>query len=314
MKRSFFAVVSIAITSILLMVMFQNCSSRSQSQLRKNSSSHSEEETSKEVVVFPRTPTFGIPPVNNDLEIPLPQSVPMNLQTDAALQAIEFSEIDHYVVADYWPQPALGQARINEFSYMDDSGNHITYQIQKYFSKDSSGQYFLEDYLVSSEDPNSFNWVDTWVLLIDGERGVLEIQDYFPTAISHQADMPLDHGNVLMRNKEFTSLAQGQIFDSQGKNQTGSFWNNYWIQFEGVKPKVTLPGGEFIDVVSQVEQQTVETIPDSGRTVHNYRFYFAKQIGLIAIQYFDKNWNTGSHRLLYLTKTCLVSDQVHRCP
>jgi len=238
---------------------------------------------------------------------------PSQLLNDFQLMTATSSGKTSYHVPDYWPTPAAGMVLINELAYTDGNGNAITYQIQRYANAGSHG-YYLEDYLI--DDTGKQNWNDTWVYKIDPTRGVLETIDTMAGGLSNQQSYPLLHGKTLHKKTPFVNTAYGTLETLTGE-VTGSFWNNYFLQLEDIKTQVTLPGGTFSDVVMQSEQQIIESTTQgvtAPQETLRYRFYFAKNIGIIAIQWLEESWLPESKSLLYITKSCLVSDANFRCP
>ncbi|MBP7844289.1 MAG: hypothetical protein KA116_05695 [Proteobacteria bacterium] len=240
------------------------------------------------------------------------QFSPNQLYTDLQLVNATSNNDNTYDVPFYWPTPTAGYAVINELSYTGAAGP-VTYQIQRYTNAGKNG-FYLEDYIIN--ESGTQNWRDSWVYKVDSTQGVLEIIDTTPTSVANLQSYPLKHGKTLFKNTPFVNTAYGTLENHDG-SVMGYFWNNYFIQLVDVKRQVTLPGGTFKDVVVQSEQQitqiTTNGVSAPIETIR-YRFYFAKGIGIIAIQWLDANWAPTQNPLLYLTKSCVVSADKYRCP
>lgn len=248
------------------------------------------------------------------------------------------------VVADYFPQAPVGRVRINEFGVINPvDSSDLDYLVQRYRMVEAPDRVsglptlYLEDYFVDDAEPGGLRWADTWVLTID-DTGVNEVMDTMRVDVGEwhgiysffQLEHPLVHGLTHMRGSTAEHLAlitydfvadDGTTLNFNGR----PIENTYIKTFRDLRSPVPLPGGTFDNVVVSDELQDTRY---PGRPAQDlavvYTFYFAPQIGIVAMQYYqtdeenalvyDSAGDLIPLGLLYLVRTCEVSADQYRCP
>ncbi len=279
-------------------------------------------------------PNGTSPSINSSESGPGSNSVNSSLPVDDRdMSFLASSGATSIKVSDYFPQPEMGQIRINEFSSKI-NGQSIVVGVQRYYKSQDGANFYLED-LVLNYDRNQLFWYDTWIYHIDSSNNkVLETKDNFsevtpagnPTGkfqtYTVQTESPLDHGSTLHKGQLYKTLA---IINQYSANGTyyGTSHNEYSIWLQDIKSNVTLAGLNIKNVAMQAEQQyDVCKTGNCQSHTSRYRYYFAPKqtdnepaLGIVAMQFFTEDWKPLLHGFKVLTKTCMANSQLQiRCP
>ena len=246
---------------------------------------------------------------------------PSDMLTDTQLSNAPSNGWKSVDVRNYFPKPAQGTSRINMYGVLDYKCDPYYTNAERIGDQDWSvnGRQKIDDYAIDTTGKYVVKWRASWYFF-NNDKGVLETTDFFPAIDNFPAGSydiskyPFDHGKIVSvggAGPNVDSTASGLLTATGHIHQT-----RYRIFMQDIKTTISLPGGTFNNVTMQAEQQdfcdyTAGQCPTAAAS-EKYKWYFAPNMGFIAMTSFDADWK--SKNTMVLLKTCIGKADQYVCP